>query len=147
MVLSKAALMGGDILPNTPEASSLFVEGAVLQTFHAVVVDVLVIFRQSCELTCMNALRPLVFALAGCLMSGCATRLQQPVMQTQEYAERPPVATSLFPFDQLVLGNEAVARILSSKLELPSSCKLVLMRFPDEEGWGSRNYGRYYWRC
>jgi hypothetical protein len=35
-----------------------------------------------------------------------------------------------------------VARILSSKLELPAKAKLALMRFPEGEGWGSR----YSWR-
>jgi hypothetical protein len=52
----------------------------------------------------------------------------------------------LFPSDQNVLGDEAVARILSSKLELPPKAKVALMKFPDAEGWGARYYGRYYWR-
>jgi len=65
-------------------------------------------------------------------------------MATAEYATREPVATSLFPSDQAVLGDEAVARILSSKLELPAKAKLALMKFPDAEG--SRYYGRNYWR-
>jgi hypothetical protein len=65
---------------------------------------------------------------------------------TQEYAEKPPIVTSLFPSDQAVLGDEAVARILSSRLELPAKARLALMKFPGSEGWGSRYYGRYYWR-
>jgi len=68
------------------------------------------------------------------------------MMATPEYEARPPIATSLFPSDQAVLGDEAVARVLSSKLELPAKAKLALMRFPDAEGWGSRSYGRHYWR-
>ena len=67
-------------------------------------------------------------------------------MVTPEYEAKPPIATSLFPSDQAVLGDDAVARVLSSKLELPAKAKLALMRFPDVEGWGSRYYGRHYWR-
>jgi hypothetical protein len=64
------------------------------------------------------------------------------MMAMQEYAAREPIATSLFPSDQTVLGDEAVARILSSKLELPAKAKVAVMKFPDGEAWGSR----YYWR-
>jgi hypothetical protein len=65
-------------------------------------------------------------------------------MATPEYAAKEPIATSLFPSDQAVMGDDAVARILSSKLELPAKAKVALMKFPDVEG--SRYYGRYYWR-
>lgn len=67
-------------------------------------------------------------------------------MATREYAGREPIATSLFPSDQAVLGDEAVARILSSKLELPAKAKLALMKFPDAEAAGARYYGAYYWQ-
>jgi len=67
-------------------------------------------------------------------------------MSSAEYAAKPPIAKSLFPSDQAVLGDEAVSRILSSKVELPAKAKLALMRFRDVEEWGSRYYGRYYWR-
>jgi hypothetical protein len=65
-----------------------------------------------------------------------------PMMAGAEYAARESIATSLFPSDQAVLGDEAVARILSSKLELPVKAKLAVMQFPDVEAWESR----YYWR-
>jgi hypothetical protein len=65
---------------------------------------------------------------------------------TSEYVEKPPIATSLFPSDRAVLGDEAVARILSSKLELPAKARLALMKFPGSESGGSRYYGSYYWR-
>ncbi len=55
-----------------------------------------------------------------------------------------PIATSLFPSDQAVMSDDAVGRILSSKLELPAKAKVALMKFPDMHG--SRYYGRYYWR-
>ena len=66
------------------------------------------------------------------------------MMATESYAAREPIATSLFPSDQAVMGDDAVARILSSKLELPAKAKVALMKFPDAEG--PRYYGRAYWR-
>jgi hypothetical protein len=76
------------------------------------------------------------------LLTGCqsAPRAATPLMATSEYAAREPIATSLFPSDQAILSDEAVQRILSSKLELPPNAKLAVMKFPDREGV------RYYWR-
>jgi hypothetical protein len=84
----------------------------------------------------------LALTFAGTRLSGCAS--QKPVMATVEYAAKEPIATSLFSSDQAVLGDEAVERILSSKLELPAKAKVALMKFPDADG--SRYYGSYYWR-
>ena len=84
----------------------------------------------------------LALAFAGTVLSGCAS--QKPVMATVEYAAKEPIATSLFSSDQAILGDEAVERILSSKLELPAKAKVALMKFPDADG--SRYYGSYYWR-
>jgi hypothetical protein len=85
------------------------------------------------------------FILAATLLSGCGSMPQRSVMTTPEYAVKEPITTSLFPSDQAVLGDEAVNRILSSKLELPAKAKLGLMKFPDAQGWSSRYYGSYYW--
>src|SRR4051794_34768346 len=83
-----------------------------------------------------------ILAFVPFLFSGCdSPRSITPVMATPEYAAKEPIATSLFPSDQAVLGDEAVSRILSSKLEIPAKAKLALMKFPETEG-----YGRYYWR-
>jgi hypothetical protein len=68
------------------------------------------------------------------------------MMATADYSAREPIATSLFPSDQAILGDEAVGQILSSKLELPAKAKLAVMKFPEAEGSGSRYYGRSYWR-
>src|SRR5262245_19905479 len=94
----------------------------------------------------MKTLQILGVACAGVLLSGCAsaTRAVTPVMATAEYAAKEPIATSLFPSDQAVMTDDAVGRILSSKLELPAKAKVALMKFPDGEG--SRYYGRSYWR-
>ena len=90
----------------------------------------------------MHLTKALSLFLVPIALSGCA---KMPVSSAAlpSYAEREPIATSLFPSDQAVLGDEAVARILASKLELPTPAKLALMKFPDKEG--SRYYGRYYW--
>ncbi len=94
----------------------------------------------------MKTTHILSLAIAGALLSGCANMPSAvtPMMATAEYSAKEPIATSLFPSDLAILGEEAVARILSSKLELPAKAKLALMKFPDVAG--SRNYGRYYWR-
>ena len=91
----------------------------------------------------MKKLHLLALAFVGAMLSGCVETRPVSVTATAEYAAREPVATSLFPSDQAVLGDEAVARILSSKLELPAKAKVALMKFPD--GDASR-YGGYYWR-
>jgi hypothetical protein len=94
----------------------------------------------------MKAAYILALTSMGALVSGCAKLPQRatPVMATAEYAAREPIATSLFPSDQALMSDDAVGRILSSKLELPARAKVALMKFPDAEG--SRYYGRYYWR-
>ena len=69
------------------------------------------------------------------LLSGCAKGLDKTaVMSSANYAERPTLDGSLFPSDQAVLGDEAIARILSSKLELPPRAKVALIKFPDPGG-------------
>lgn len=90
---------------------------------------------------------PFVLTLAAAAaLCGCDTPQQRSsVMATPEYAAREPIATSLFPSDQAVLSDEAIAKILSSKLELPIRAKVAIMRFPDNE-WGSRYYGGDFWR-
>lgn len=94
----------------------------------------------------MKTIHLLALACTGALLSGCASMPQAvtPVMATAEYATKEPIATSLFPSDQAVMSDDAVGRILSSKLELPAKAKVALMKFPDAEG--SRYYGRHYWR-
>jgi hypothetical protein len=81
------------------------------------------------------------------LLAGCASPAGKPaaMMATAEYASRPPLSTSLFPSDQAVLGDEAIERILSSKLELPAQAKVAVMKFPERDGWATRYYGHYYW--
>lgn len=53
-------------------------------------------------------------------------------------ADQEPPVQSLFRSDQAFLSDDAVARILSSHVDLPTKPRLAVIRFP--EG------GRYYWR-
>jgi hypothetical protein len=96
----------------------------------------------------MKTLYIFSLAILSVLLSGCDSVRQTstPIMASAEYAAKEPIATSLFPSDQAVMGDDAVARILASKLELPAKAKLALMKFPDIGASGSRYYGRYYWR-
>src|SRR5207244_11367473 len=90
----------------------------------------------------MKTRRIFALAFAGALLTGCASpKAVTPMMATAEYAAKEPISTSLFPSDQAVLSDEAVGRILSSKLELTAKAKLALMKFPDGGGWELRNYG------
>lgn len=89
----------------------------------------------------MKTVRIVWAVLVAALATGCArvAAPTSPISARLGYAadQEAPV-TSLFPSDQAVLSDEAVARILSSHVELPSKARLAVIRFP--EG------GRYYWR-
>lgn len=63
-------------------------------------------------------------------------------MSSSEYQARPLLEASLFPSDQAVLSDEAVRRILSSKLELPEKARVAVMKFST----GDNEAPRYYWR-
>ena len=86
--------------------------------------------------------------LAGLLLSGCVAMHKEaaPLMSSQEYQARPPLEASLFPSDQAVLGDEAIKRILSSKVELPGKAKVAVMKFLLGDGAAARYYGYCYWR-
>jgi hypothetical protein len=93
----------------------------------------------------MKAVHILFLTLAAALFGGCSAtqpKTLTPMALTEGYEAREPIATSLFPSDQAVLGDDAVTRILNSKLELPPKSKVAVMKFPEAEG--SRYYG--YWR-
>src|SRR5437870_5472447 len=87
------------------------------------------------QLSSMKTTHIVALAFVGAVLSGCAKLPQgvTPMMARAEYSAKEPIATSLFPSDQAVLGDESVARILSSKLELPAKAKLALMKFPESE--------------
>jgi hypothetical protein len=103
--------------------------------------------KQSLVVRARNTENLLVLVLAVAMLSGCAKGLDKTTMRMEsaEYAAKEPISTSLFPSDQAILGDEAVAKIFSSKLELPAKAKLALMKFRGSDDSGSR-YGNYYWR-
>ncbi len=86
--------------------------------------------------------------LAGLLLSGCVPLHKEaaPLMSSSEYQARPLLEASLFPSDQSVLGDDAIKRILSSKVELPEKAKVAVMKFALGESAAARYYGYYYWR-
>jgi hypothetical protein len=96
----------------------------------------------------MNASNLLLLAVIAALCVGCYKQPQLTGMAAPAYLARPEISTSLFPSDQAVLGDEAVARILSSKVVLPAKAKLALMSFPIVEEWRRRAYWRdeEHWR-
>lgn len=94
-----------------------------------------------------NLMKPthlIVLTLITAFVAGCDTPPPtRSIMATPEYAAKPPIVGSLFPADQAVLSDEAVDRILGSKLELPARAKLALMKFPE---WGIGDVRRYSYR-
>jgi hypothetical protein len=91
----------------------------------------------------------IALTLITAFVAGCDTpQTTNSVMASAEYAVKPPIADSLFPADQAVLSDEAVERILGSRLELPTHAKLALMRFPEGGTADMRyySYSEFYWR-
>jgi hypothetical protein len=62
------------------------------------------------------------------------------------YGERPALTTSLFKSDQAVMDDEAIRRILSSKVVLAEHARIALLKFPGAENAALRYYGYQYWR-
>jgi hypothetical protein len=90
------------------------------------------------------------------LVSGCDTVPQRRLagisntQQTQaaslmdsERPEKEPNPVSLFPADQAILPDAAVAKILGSSVQVYERPKLAIIKFPDQ---GLQFYGPYYWR-
>lgn len=73
---------------------------------------------------------------------GCTSLPQRavaPVPASTDYLRQEPIVSSLFPSDQAVMSDEAVERILSSRLELPAKPRVAVMKFPGAER------SRHYW--
>ena len=89
----------------------------------------------------------LPFLLLSCLFFiSCAAPAYRRI-QSDEYQEQATLTSSLFKSDQDLLSEEAINRILGSKIVLPQNAKIALMKFPDrtEQGRFSR-YGYRYSR-
>lgn len=81
------------------------------------------------------------------VVAGCSTPQSGVRMKSVGYQARPALEQSLFKSDQDVLREEAIQRILTSKLELPEKAKLALMKSPGPDGAARKYYGAYYWRA
>lgn len=64
-------------------------------------------------------------------------------LMDSERPEKEPSPVSLFPADQAILPDAAVAKILSSSVRVYEHPKLAIIKFPDQ---GAQYYGPYYWR-
>jgi hypothetical protein len=62
------------------------------------------------------------------------------------YEEAPTLTSSLFKSDQVVLDDEAIARILSSKLAMPNHARVAVIKYPGSQHGAWRVYGSNYWR-
>lgn len=81
------------------------------------------------------------------LLTGCYSQpIEQSSLISRDDYDQPTLTSSLFKSDQEVLGEDAIQTILSSKLVLPQSAKMALMKFPDAGGLSGRYYGYNYWR-
>jgi hypothetical protein len=94
----------------------------------------------------------LMIMIACFVVSGCSSSSQYDLaasragMVSKGYDEPPTLTSSLFKSDQVVLDDEAIKKILSSKLVLPENAKIALIKFPGSQHDAFRYYGYYYWR-
>jgi hypothetical protein len=80
----------------------------------------------------MKLLAPLC-CLASLLFSGCVKGLDKtsrvPFAASEEYMNRSPASTTLFPTDEAVLGGANIEQILASKTVFPRQARLVVLPF------------------
>ena len=82
----------------------------------------------------MNKLCPALIALpllAGCTSAASPARF----MASDAYKSRQEITRSLFPSDQAVLNNEAIEKILSSKISLPPDGRIAVLDFGQRGAW------------
>lgn len=92
------------------------------------------------------SIKPIYLILFVSLISfSCATYKPIP-SYSYNTEEAPSLTESLFKTDQMVISQEAVETILKSKIVIPDSSKLAILRFPDNGSSSNRIYGYGYWR-
>ena len=76
---------------------------------------------------------------------GCSTPR---MMMDRDYQERPKLETSLFRGDQDFISEDAVQKILSSKIQIPPKAKVAIFKYEgnEEERLALTYYGYNYWR-
>lgn len=67
-------------------------------------------------------------------------------ISSAEYQDRPVLESSLFRSDKDILGEDAIQRILSSKLTIPDIVSIALYRVQESPQQAVRYYGYGYWR-
>jgi hypothetical protein len=71
---------------------------------------------------------------------------EKAMVSSPEYQERPVLESSLFRSDKDSLGEDAIQRILSSKLVVPDIISIALYRIQERPQQAIRYYGYGYWR-
>jgi hypothetical protein len=90
-------------------------------------------------------MKELIIITLTILISSCATPRKA---YMPDYQERPKLESSLFSSDQVILSEDAVKRILDTKVDLPKSAKVALIKYEgnDHRVGSSKYYGYYFWR-
>lgn len=91
----------------------------------------------------------LAVLVCGCISEDLDARRHPPMEAKSLYnavPAQPLLTESLFKSDQAVMEEEAVRRILESKVNLPANARVAIMKFPGTENTAMRYYGQYYWR-
>jgi hypothetical protein len=86
-----------------------------------------------------------IFTLVSGTGHSMATR-ETAKITSAEYQERPALESSLFRSDKDILGEDAIQRILSSKLKIPDIISIALYRVQESQQQAIRYYGYGYWR-
>jgi hypothetical protein len=86
-----------------------------------------------------------VFLLVGGLAYS-AGKAEGAMVSSSEYQQRPVLESSLFRSDKDSLGEDAIQRILSSKLVIPEVISIALYRIQQNPQQAIRYYGYGYWR-
>lgn len=75
------------------------------------------------------------------IAGGCAS---PEYVSSADYRNRPTLGGSLFAEDQMVIADEAIGRILGSKIALPDKVRIAVMRFegPNRWAWWSEELSR-----
>ena len=87
-------------------------------------------------------MRYLVFIIVLCAMAGCSASPYQRLYQNPDYGKRETLSSSLMKSEQSILTEEAIQKLLNSKIVIPNQSKLAILRFEDNSS--SNDYASYY---
>jgi len=75
-------------------------------------------------------------------MVGCSASPYQRLYQNPDYGKRETLSSSLMKSEQSILTEEAIQKLLNSKIVIPNQSKLAILRFEDNSS--SNDYASYY---